>query len=69
VRNPILVERKTQKATPRELQELAESTQRLSSAPKGCYPDLPWSAIAGLRNVLVHDYLGINLSQRRGSSR
>ena len=58
-----LNDRKTQKATLRELQELAESTQRLSSQLKENCPDTPWFAIAGFRNILVHDYLGINMSQ------
>jgi len=62
-RGRFLVDRKTQKATLRDLQELAESTQRLSSELKGRHPDLPWTAIAGFRNVLVHDYLGISLSR------
>lgn len=58
-----LSDRKTQKATLRELQELAESTQRISSQLKEKCPDIPWFAIAGFRNILVHDYLGINISQ------
>ena len=62
-RSRFLADRKTQKATLRELQELAESTQRLSSGRKAHHPDLPWTAIAGFRNVLVHDYLGISLSR------
>ena len=56
-------DRKTQKATFRELQELAESTQRLSSTIKYTQPDIPWSDIVGFRNVLVHDYLGLNVSR------
>ena len=56
-----LNDRKTQKATLRELQELSESTQRLSQALKEQCPDIPWFAIAGFRNVLVHDYLGISI--------
>jgi uncharacterized protein with HEPN domain len=62
-RGRFLADRKTQKATLRELPELAESTQRLSSELKGRHSDLPWTAIAGFRNVLVHDYLGISLSR------
>jgi len=58
-----LVDRKTQKATLRELQELAESTQCLSATLKAQHPEIPWVAIAGFRNVLVHDYLGISLSR------
>ena len=60
-RESFLADRKTQKATLRELQELAESTQRLSTGLKTAHPEIPWLAIAGFRNVLVHDYLGISL--------
>ncbi len=56
-------DRKTQKATLRELQELAESSQHLSSVLRDRYSQIPWRDIAGFRNVLVHDYLGLNLSR------
>ena len=55
--------RMMQKAVLRELQELAESTKRLSDAIKDTHPGIPWSAIVGFRNVLVHDYLGVNLKK------
>ena len=60
-RESFLADRKTQKATLRELQELAESTQRLSTGLKTAHPEIPWLAIASFRNILVHDYLGISL--------
>ncbi|MCC7106579.1 MAG: DUF86 domain-containing protein [Chloroflexi bacterium] len=50
---------KTQDAVLRNLQVLAESTQRLSPELKALHPELNWRAIAGFRNVLVHDYLGV----------
>lgn len=56
-----LTDRKTQKATLRELQELAESTRRLSPRLKEKRPEIPWADIAGFKNVLVHDYLGLSL--------
>lgn len=62
-RDAFFRDRKTQKATLRELQELAESTQRLSSGAKQGHSEIPWTAIAGFRNVLVHDYLGLNLER------
>jgi uncharacterized protein with HEPN domain len=56
-------DRKTRQATLRELHEIAESTQQLSEGLKGQRPEVPWSAIVGFRNVVVHDYLGINLER------
>ncbi len=40
---------------------MAESSQRLSEAIKESYPDVDWEGLAGFRNVLVHDYLGVDL--------
>ena len=45
----------------RNLQTLAESTQRISDAVKTLHPEVDWRSIAGFRNVLAHEYLGINL--------
>ena len=45
----------------RNLQTLAESSRRLSDAVKTRHPDVDWTGLAGFRNVLVHDYLGIDL--------
>jgi uncharacterized protein with HEPN domain len=50
-----------QDAVVRNLQTLAESSQRLSDVAKRSQPGIDWRAIAGFRNVLVHDYLGLDL--------
>jgi uncharacterized protein with HEPN domain len=42
----------------RNLQTLAESTQRLPEELKADWPDIPWRDISGFRNILVHNYLG-----------
>ena len=47
-------------AVERALQVMAESTQRLSPELRRAHPDVPWPAIAGFRNVLVHDYFGVD---------
>jgi len=52
-----------QDAVLRNLQTMAESTQRLSPALKAQQPEVDWAALAGLRNVLVHAYLGVDLDQ------
>ncbi|MEW6172329.1 MAG: HepT-like ribonuclease domain-containing protein [Bacillota bacterium] len=52
-----------QDAVLRNLQTLAESTQRLSGASKAAHPEVDWYKISGFRNVLVHDYLGVDLER------
>lgn len=43
---------------------MAESTQRLSNTFKDKENRIDWAAIAGFRNILVHDYLGDLDAQR-----
>jgi len=52
-----------QDAVLRNLQVLAESTQRLSDNLKARHPDVDWRRIAGFRNILVHDYLGVDVER------
>ena len=60
-KDAFLRDAKTQDAVLRNLQTLAESTQHISANLKAVHPEIEWTRIAGLRNILVHDYLGINL--------
>jgi len=50
-----------QDGTLRNLQTMAESTQQLSEPLRIGFPEIDWKALAGFRNVLVHDYLGVDL--------
>lgn len=50
-----------QDAVLRNLHTLSESTQRLSDALKEQHLEVDWTSIAAFRNVVVHDYLGIDL--------
>ena len=45
----------------RNLQTLAESSQHLGEGVKASQSSVDWKGLAGFRNVLVHDYLGIDL--------
>ncbi len=49
-----------QDAVIRNLQTMAESTQRLSDGLKENQSEIDWYKIAGFRNILVHDYLGVD---------
>lgn len=50
-----------QDATLRNLQTMSEATQRLSAEIKSIQPDIEWERIGAFRNILVHNYLGIDL--------
>lgn len=52
-----------QDAVLRNLQTMAESTQRLSDGAKARHPEVEWHRIAAFRNVLVHNYLGIDVER------
>ena len=52
-----------QDAVLRNLQTMTESTQRLSDALKTSHSDVEWRRIIAFHNVLVHDYLGIDLER------
>ena len=53
--------RLVQDAVLRNLQILAESSQRLSNEIKAIEAHIPWRELAGFRNVIVHGYLGVDL--------
>jgi len=56
-------DRKTQDAVLRNLQTLAESSQRIPPAWKTSRPEVDWAGLSAFRNVVVHDYLGIDLEE------
>ena len=60
-REAFFTSRMVQDAVIRNLQVLAESTQKLSDSLKGTQQRIPWRKIAGFRNVLTHGYLSIDL--------
>jgi len=50
-----------QDAVLRNLHTMTETTQRLSADLKESNPEIEWATLAAFRNVLVHDYLGIDI--------
>jgi len=50
-----------QDAVIRQIQVIGEAAKRLAAAFRGSTSDIPWSDIAGMRDKLVHDYMGVDL--------
>lgn len=45
-----------QDAIIRNLEIIGEAAGRVSSELRSTHPEVPWSALVGHRNVLIHDY-------------
>ena len=52
---------RTQDAVIRNLEIVGEAVKRLSSGSTGQHADVPWNRIAGMRDVLIHNYFGVKL--------
>jgi uncharacterized protein with HEPN domain len=48
-------------AVVRELEIIGEAARNLSASFVEAHPDIPWSRIKRMRNILIHEYLGVNL--------
>ncbi|MGZ6988123.1 MAG: HepT-like ribonuclease domain-containing protein [Thermoanaerobaculia bacterium] len=45
------------------LQIIGEAVRGLSDEIRSAHTDVPWAQIAAMRNILVHDYFGIDLEE------
>jgi len=50
----------------RNLQVLAESAGRISPENQALEPEVPWQQVRGFRNILVHQYLGMDVEFVQG---
>jgi uncharacterized protein with HEPN domain len=53
-------DKKTQDAVFKRIENMGEAVKNLPYDFRRQYPDIPWKKIAGMRDVLVHDYFGID---------
>lgn len=58
-----LASRLIQDGVIRNLEVIGEATKNLSSDLRAANPEIPWRQIAGMRDVLIHDYLKVNLAR------
>lgn len=58
-----LASSRDQDAVLRQLTVLGEAAKRVSQEFRADHPEIPWRQIAGLRDVVVHDYLLVDLEE------
>lgn len=57
------IDLKTQSAVLYQIAILGEAVKRLSQNFRNQYPQIPWTAIAGMRDKLIHDYEGVDIQR------
>ncbi|WP_322785832.1 HepT-like ribonuclease domain-containing protein [Kyrpidia tusciae] len=46
----------------RNLEVIGEASKNVSDEIRGKYPEIPWKKMIGLKNILIHEYFGIDES-------
>ncbi len=49
-------------AVVRNLEVIGEAVKKVPEEVRNTYEDIPWKKIAGLRDILIHEYFGININ-------
>ena len=57
-----LNDKKTVRATIRSLEVIGEAVKKLPKEITDNYPEIPWRSIAGMRDILIHEYFGVNMN-------
>ena len=45
----------------RRLEIIGEAVKNIPNSFRDKYPQIPWKNIAGLRDILIHEYFGVNI--------
>lgn len=58
-----IADQQKQDSVLRRLEIIGEAVKNLPESFKLRHRDIPWKQIAGMRDVLIHDYFGVDLLQ------
>jgi uncharacterized protein with HEPN domain len=50
-----------QSAVMRPLEIIGEAARRISQQTRDAHPEIPWTQMIGLRNLLIHEYFRLDL--------
>ena len=62
-RDAFFDDEKTQDAVIRNLEVIGEAIKRVPDEYRKQYPAVPWRGLAGLRDVLIHQYEGVSIGE------
>ena len=47
----------------RQLEIIGEAVKSISDETRSQYSDIPWQDMAGMRDILIHQYFGVDLDE------
>ncbi|MDE2059057.1 MAG: DUF86 domain-containing protein [candidate division NC10 bacterium] len=60
-RKPFFDDTMVQDGVIRNLEVIGEAVKNLPPELKRRYPEIPWRSITALRNILIHEYFGVDI--------
>lgn len=47
----------------RRLEIIGEAMKNISQTTRAAYSNIPWKVMAGMRDILIHEYFGVDLEE------